>query len=151
MMVHILSQWGSLMCEQDSGRAVNRPLYEAVRGELGRQWRGLSHICPCVHIWAWPVCFDGSRRLAWLLALFTLAGEFPLNEKLTSQVASEPQVQFVSSQGFCRVTFDLLYWNDKSWWFKNMSYEFSSQKGVWLRWLRKAGIIVKSLSWLIHD
>lgn len=44
-MVHIFSQWGSLMCEQGSGRAVNRPLYEAVRGELGCQWRGLSHVC----------------------------------------------------------------------------------------------------------
>lgn len=45
MMVHIFSQWGSLMCEQGSGRAVNSPLYEAVWGELGRQWRGLSHVC----------------------------------------------------------------------------------------------------------
>lgn len=44
-MVHIFSQWGSLMCEQGSGRAVNRPLYEAVRGELGCQWRGLSRVC----------------------------------------------------------------------------------------------------------
>lgn len=33
------------MCEQGSGRAVNRPLYEALRGELGCQWRGLSHVC----------------------------------------------------------------------------------------------------------
>lgn len=33
------------MCEQGSGRAVNRPLYEAVKGELGCQWRGLSHVC----------------------------------------------------------------------------------------------------------
>lgn len=44
-MVHIFAQWGSLMCEQGSGRAVNRAFYEAVRGELGCQWRGLSHIC----------------------------------------------------------------------------------------------------------
>lgn len=43
-MVHIFSQWGSLMCEQGSGRAVNRSLYEVVRGELGPQWRGLSHV-----------------------------------------------------------------------------------------------------------
>lgn len=32
------------MCEQRSGRAVNRSLYEVVRGELGPQWRGLSHV-----------------------------------------------------------------------------------------------------------
>lgn len=44
-MLHIFSQWGSLMCEQGSGRAVNRAFYEAARGELGCQWRGLSHIC----------------------------------------------------------------------------------------------------------
>ncbi len=44
-MVHIFSQWGSLMCEQGSGRAVNRPFYESLRGELGCQWRGLSHVC----------------------------------------------------------------------------------------------------------
>lgn len=44
-MVHIFSQWGSLMCEQGSGRAVNRAFYEAARGELGCQWRGLSRIC----------------------------------------------------------------------------------------------------------
>lgn len=33
------------MCEQGSGRAVNRALYQAARGELGCQWRGLSHVC----------------------------------------------------------------------------------------------------------
>lgn len=44
-MVHILSQWGSLMCEQGSGRAVNRAFYQAARGELGCQWRGLSRVC----------------------------------------------------------------------------------------------------------
>lgn len=33
------------VCVQGSGSAVNRPLYEAVQGELGRQWRGLSHVC----------------------------------------------------------------------------------------------------------
>lgn len=44
-MVHIFSQWGSLMCEQGSGRAINRAFYEAERGELGCQWRGLSRIC----------------------------------------------------------------------------------------------------------
>lgn len=50
-MVHIFSQWGSLMCEHGSGRAVNRTLYEAVRGELGRQWRGLSHVCHVSTLW----------------------------------------------------------------------------------------------------
>lgn len=45
-VVHIFSQWGSLMCEQGSGRAVNRSFYEGVQGELGSQWRGLSHVCP---------------------------------------------------------------------------------------------------------
>lgn len=44
-IVHIFSQWGSLMCEQASGRALNRPFYEVARGELGCQWRGLSHRC----------------------------------------------------------------------------------------------------------
>lgn len=44
-MVHILSQWGSLMWEQGSGRAVNRAFYQAARGELGCQWRGLSRVC----------------------------------------------------------------------------------------------------------
>lgn len=33
------------MCEQGSGRAVNRAFYEVARGELGCQWRGLSRIC----------------------------------------------------------------------------------------------------------
>lgn len=33
------------MCEQGSGRAVNRTFYEVARGELGCQWRGLSRIC----------------------------------------------------------------------------------------------------------
>lgn len=44
-MLHIFSQWGSLMCEQGSGRAVNRAFYEAARGELGCQWKGLSRVC----------------------------------------------------------------------------------------------------------
>lgn len=33
------------MCEQGSGRAVNRAFYEAASGELGCQCRGLSRVC----------------------------------------------------------------------------------------------------------
>lgn len=29
-----------------SGRPVNRAFYETLRGELGCQWTGLSHVCP---------------------------------------------------------------------------------------------------------
>lgn len=90
-MVHIFSQWGSLVCEQGSGRAVNRPLYEALRGELGRQWRGLSHVCHVSTLG--PGLFVLMAARDWR-DLFTLdvcqAGEFPLHEKLTSQIASEP-------------------------------------------------------------
>lgn len=65
-MVHIFSQWGSLVCEQGSGRAVNRPLYEAVRGGLRSSMVRIKPHMPCVQTQLWPVCFDGSERLAWL-------------------------------------------------------------------------------------
>lgn len=71
-MGHIFSQWGSLMCEQGSGRAVNRAFYEAARGELGLSMEGTKPRTPCGHARPGLVCFDGSTGLAWLRALFTL-------------------------------------------------------------------------------
>lgn len=92
-MVHILSQWGSLMCEQGSGRAVNRAFYQAARGELGCQWRGLSHVCHVPTLG--PGLFVLMAARDWR-DLFTLdicqAGEPALHEKATSGIASEPQV-----------------------------------------------------------
>lgn len=127
-IVHIFSQWGSLMCEQGSGRAVNRPFYEAARGELGCQWRGLSHVCHVSTPRPWPVCFDGSTRLAWPRALFTLdmcqAGEFPLHEKLTAQIASEPQAHSIwQSVGFWSRTY-LRQRDNRSWqWDHSQDWE----------------------------
>lgn len=81
-MVHIFSQRGSLMCEQGSGRAVNRSLYE---GGIRPSMEGTKPCRTCAHTQAWPVCFDGSTRPAWLQALFTLdvsgRGQFPLDKK----------------------------------------------------------------------
>lgn len=93
-MGHIFSQWGSLMCEQGSGRAVNRAFYEAARGELGLSMEGTKPRTPCGHARPGLVCFDGSTGLAWLRALFTLdmyqAAEPALHERTQLRVASEP-------------------------------------------------------------
>lgn len=92
-MVHIFSQWGSLMCEQGSGKAVNRAFYEAARGELGCQWRGLSHVCHVSTLGPGLFVLMAAQDWRDCWALFTLymcqAGEFPLDGKLTSRVASE--------------------------------------------------------------
>lgn len=59
------------MFEPGSGRTVNGPLYEMVRGELGLQW-GRTKLCvSCTHTQVRPVCFEGSRPVS-LQAVFTL-------------------------------------------------------------------------------
>lgn len=140
-MVHIFSQWGSLMCEQGSGRAVNRPLYEAVRGELGCQWRGLSHVCrvstldpglfvlmaardwrdcgPCLH-WICVKQESSHSMRNWPLRLH-----------------QGPQVQSISSQGF-RGRTHLLNRVNQSWQFDNRRYAFARRRGVSETRLREA-------------
>ena len=99
------------MCEQGSGRAVNRPLYESLGGELGRQCRGLSHVCRVSTLG--PALFVLMAARDWrdrrgcgpcLRWMCVRRGESPpppppLHEKQTSEIASEPQVQAASSQG----------------------------------------------------
>ena len=65
---------GSLMSKRTPGRAVNSPLYEAPRGELGRQWGALSLVCPVSRLRHGAVCFDGSTRLACLVYLGFVSG-----------------------------------------------------------------------------
>lgn len=92
------------MCEQGSGRAVNRAFYEAARGELGCQWRGLSHICHVATLGLGLFVLMAARD--WQ-ALFTLdlcqAGEPALHEKPSCGVASEPQVWYVWEHWFILV------------------------------------------------
>lgn len=71
------------MCEQGSGRAVNRPFYEAARGELGCQWTGLSHVCHVSTLSPGLFVLMAARDWRDLFTLDTCqAGEFPLHERL---------------------------------------------------------------------
>lgn len=151
-MVHIFSQWGSLMCEQGSGRAVNRPLYEAVRGELGRQWRGLSHVCHVSTLGLglfvlmaardWRDCGPCLRWICVRQESSHSMRNWPLRLHQSHRCNSFP----VKASG---VVPDLMYWNDQAWKFENRSYALAHRWGVSLRWQKKGGIIVKSKSCLI--
>ena len=123
-MVHIFSQWGSLMCEQGSGRAVNRPLYEAERGELGRQWRGLSHVC---HVFTlvpglfvlmaardWRDCGPCLRWMCVRQWRVPTRWETDLLDCIRATGAIHFQSRLLES--------DLLYWSDHSWQFESTSY-----------------------------
>lgn len=118
-MVHIFSQWGSLMCEQGSGRSVNRGLYEAARGELGCQWRGLSHVCHVATLGPGACLFWWQHETgvtAGLVYIGYVSGSRvqPRHEKMTSWIASELQVwDFFQSR--LVESHLLLYWNDRPW------------------------------------
>lgn len=87
------------MCEQGSGRAVNRSFYEAARGELGCQWTGLSHVCHVSTLGTGLFVLMAARDwrdcgpcLHWIC----VKQESSLSiRSFTSRIATEPQVQSI--------------------------------------------------------